>query len=112
VLADGGNPSVGGYLFRQALAGGARAAARPVAGLAVGQRADLLALDPDHPDLYGKRGDAVLDSLIFCNHGASPIRDVLCGGRWVIRERRHAAEAAIGQSYRAALRALLDEESP
>jgi formimidoylglutamate deiminase len=107
LVNDGGN-SVGGYLYRQALAGGACASGRPIAGLAEGQRADLLVLDPQHPDLYGKRDDALLDSLIFSNHGAPPIRDVMSGGKWVVRAGRHADDERNDAGYRHALSSLLD----
>ncbi len=99
--------SVGAYLYNQALAGGANASGRPIAGLAVGQRADLIVLDDQHPDLYGKHGDALLDNLIFANHGASPMRDVMAGGKWVVRQGQHADEEAAAAAYRNALHGLL-----
>jgi len=108
VLTDTGGNSVGGYLYRQALAGGARASGRPIAGLAAGQRADLLVLDGQHADLCGKRRDALLDSLIFASHGATPIRDVMSGGQWVVRDGRHAGEEKNAAGYRQTLQKLLD----
>jgi formimidoylglutamate deiminase len=108
VLIDAGGSSVGGYLYRQALAGGACASGRPIAGLAAGQRADLLVLDDQHADLYGKRCDALLDSLIFASHGTTPIRDVMSGGKWVVRDGRHAGEERNVAGYRQALQMLLD----
>jgi formimidoylglutamate deiminase len=107
LVNDDGN-SVGGYLYRQALAGGACASGRPIAGLVAGQRADLLVLDAQHPDLHGKRDDALLDSLIFSNHGAPPIRDVMSGGKWVVRGGRHADDEKNAAGYRHALSNLLD----
>jgi formimidoylglutamate deiminase len=107
VLAGGDGGSVGAYLYRAALHGGAVAAGRPVAGLAPGQRADLLVLDDTHADLCGKRGDRVLDSFVFCNHAAAPVRDVLCGGRWVVRHGCHPQQAASAAAYAGALRELL-----
>jgi formimidoylglutamate deiminase len=116
ILADE-HGAVGGYLYRAALHGGALASGRPVAGLAVGQRADLLVLDAAHPDLCGRRGDRLLDSLIFCNHAPPPVRDVMCGGRWMVQNGRHALEDASGIAYAGALRELLagrayDKENP
>ncbi len=107
MLIGADDNSVGAYLYRQALHGGAMASGRPVAGLAAGQRADLVIVDQAHPDLYGKRDAQILDSLIFCRHGASPIRDVMAGGRWVVREGRHAGEEASAAAYRNALLDLL-----
>ena len=102
---DGG--SVGAVLYREALVGGARASGRPIGGLAVGQRADLLVLDANHPSLLGRWRDAWLDAYIFCAHG-SPIRDVMVGGQWVIRDRRHAREERIAQRYAHALQQLTE----
>ena len=107
VLAGGDGASVGATLYTAAVAGGARAAARPVDGLAIGRRADLVVLDGAHPDLAGKRGDRALDSLVFCQHGNTPVRDVLAGGRWVVRNGRHDHEEATASAYRAALQSLL-----
>jgi formimidoylglutamate deiminase len=76
--------------------------------LAAGQRADLLVLDDQHADLYGKRCDALLDSLIFASHGTTPIRDVMSGGKWVVRDGRHAGEERNVAGYRQALQMLLD----
>ena len=108
VLLDAQGSSVGAHLYTQALAGGAAASGRPVAGLAVGQRADLLVLDDTHPDLCGKNRDQLLDSFIFCSHGPTPVRDVLSGGRWIVQHRRHIHEEVSAIAYRAALHGLLN----
>jgi len=107
VLVGASGNSVGGYLYRAALAGGAQASGRPIAGLALGQRADLLVLDDAHPDLYGKQGDALLDSLIFSNHGNCLVREVMTGGKWVVRNGRHAGEETSAADYRQTLQDLL-----
>lgn len=106
VLAAAGGSSVGAYLYVQAVRGGALASGRPVAGLAVGQRADLLVLDTMHPDLYGKEDDQLLDSLIFCNHASSPIKHVMTGGHWVVRDGHHAGEKAGMSAYAEVLKDL------
>ena len=103
VMAPAADSSVGETLYRQALAGGAQASGRPVGGLAVGQRADLVVLDPNHPSLLGRERDAWLDAYVFCAHG-NPVRDVMVGGEWVIRDGRHALENVIAQRYAVALR--------
>lgn len=108
VLVGSGSSSVGAYLYGEALRGGAAASGRPVAGLATGQRADLIVLDDAHPDLCGKHGDRLLDSFIFCNHAHAPLRDVMTGGRWVVQDGRHAREETSSAAYRDALRGLLD----
>jgi formimidoylglutamate deiminase len=96
IAASAAEPSPGLALYRAAVAGGARASGRPVAGLAIGQRADFLVVDAD-----GHAPEALLDALVF-GGGANPVRDVYVGGRQVITGARHADEDAIGAAYRAA----------
>lgn len=107
VLANQESSSVGANLYEQALAGGAQASARPIGELSMGKRADFLVLDEQHPDLYGKEGDSLLDSLIFCNHATTPILDVIAGGKWLVRQGRHSNEETTAEAYRVALGHLL-----
>ncbi len=97
--------SIGGILWRASLAGGAQALGQPIGAVAVGRRADFLALDRAHPCLAGHMGDGLLDALVFAG-GTAAIRHVMVGGRWVVREGRHPAEERIAENYRAALRRL------
>ncbi|WP_024304292.1 formimidoylglutamate deiminase [Pseudogulbenkiania sp. MAI-1] len=106
-LASADAPVVADRLYAQAVAGGALATGRPVAGLAVGQRADLLVLDAEHPNLAQRVADQLLAGLVFCQHGETPIRDVYAGGRRIVAERRHVSEVAAAQGYRQALAELL-----
>ena len=85
--------------------GGAQAAGRPVGALAAGRRADLLVLDSDHPNLDGAAPADVLGSFVFCGND-NLVRDVLAGGRWVVRDGRHMAQDAIAQRYKQALTEL------
>jgi formimidoylglutamate deiminase len=107
ILVSDSGGSVGAYLYGGAVRGGAAATGRQVAGLEVGQRADLVVLDDAHPDLLGRDEDALLDSLIFCNHGPTPVRDVMTGGKWVIQDRRHRHQEASMAAYGAAVKGLL-----
>jgi formimidoylglutamate deiminase len=102
VAATASCPSVGATLYRAALAGGAKASGRPIAGIAPGQRADLLVLDPDAPFLVGKTGDALLDGFVFGGN-ANPVRDVYVGGRRIITAGRHSGELAALERFRRAL---------
>jgi len=106
-LLTGGaaDPSVGSALYRGALAGGARALGRPVGSLAPGCRADLVVLDGGCPALLGKPDELLLDALIFAGN-ENPVRDVMVGGRWLVRERHHAEEAGILARYKATLAVL------
>jgi formimidoylglutamate deiminase len=100
-------PHCGARLWQAALAGGAQALGRKIGRLAPGHRADLIRLDADHPVLTGRRGPTLLDSLVFAGN-ASPVRDVMVGGRWRVKDGRHVARDEVGRRYRAALRRLCD----
>jgi formimidoylglutamate deiminase len=104
---------IGQYLWQTALRGGAHAAGRKVGALAEGLRADLLVLDGSHPNLDGVHEADVLGRFLFCGND-NLVRDVLCGGRWVVQGGRHVAQEAIAQRYRQALSELreLREVSP
>ncbi|MEM8512911.1 formimidoylglutamate deiminase [Massilia sp. MP_M2] len=97
--------SVGDYLWQAALTGGAQATGRRVGALAAGRRADLLVLDAQHPNLDGVDHAEVLGRMVFCGND-NLVRDVLCGGRWVVQGGRHRAQEAIAARYRQALRDL------
>ena len=105
VLRVGATASVGAGLYRAALAGGARALGRPLGRLAPGCRADLLVLDGAHPLLAGKTGDRILDTYVFSG-GSALIRDVLVGGRHVVREGHHPEAASAAEGFARVMRAL------
>jgi formimidoylglutamate deiminase len=101
VAATADQPHTGRALWGGALLGGAKAAGRPAGRLAPGFRADLVVLDPDHPSLAGRAGDRALDGFLFAP--GSPVRDVMVGGAWRVRDGRHPAEAAVARAYRRAM---------
>jgi formimidoylglutamate deiminase len=98
----GRSESTGLALWQAAVAGGAQALGRRAGALAAGYRADLLVLDAAAPSLYRREGDALIDSFVFASE-TTAVRDVMVGGRWVVRERRHAAEHRIAANFRRAL---------
>ncbi len=100
-LAPAGG-SVGRHLFDGACAGGARALGIAPAALAPGGRADIVVFDPNHPALYGRSGDALLDSWIF-GAATSPVRDVFALGRHVVRDGQHVARETIEAAFRRAV---------
>ncbi|MEO3435249.1 formimidoylglutamate deiminase [Inquilinus sp. CAU 1745] len=101
-------PSIGAGLYRAALAGGAQAMGRDIGRIAKGARADFVVLDPDHPALVEREGDALLDALIFAATGPTPVRDVMVGGRWRVKEGHHEDEEDVLNLYRATVRKLKD----
>ncbi len=98
VLGDAPHASVGATLYRRALAGGAQALALPCGRLAPGCRADLVVLDPECAALAGRRGDVLLDAWVFAGD-ARAVRDVMVGGRWVIRDGRHDREEPVREQF-------------
>ncbi|WP_456425137.1 formimidoylglutamate deiminase [Rhodocaloribacter sp.] len=102
VLRREGFASVGLGLYGAALEGGAQALGRPVGRIAPGCRADLVVLDAEHPLLYGKTGDDVVDTFVFSG-GCELVRDVIVGGRHVVRDGRHEREDAVAARYRHAV---------
>jgi formimidoylglutamate deiminase len=91
VLADKRDPHVGTRLWRDAARHGAQAIGQPAGTIEVGRRADWLVLDGTHPSMAGSVPDNALDHLVFAG-GSAAIRDVMVAGRWVVKDRRHAAE--------------------
>jgi formimidoylglutamate deiminase len=96
--------SVGETLWGDALFGGAQAAGVALGALEAGEgtaasRADLLVLDENSALLAARGADAVLDTFLFA--GNTPlVRDVMAGGRWVVRDFRHSDEERIAARYR------------
>ncbi|SFU89002.1 formimidoylglutamate deiminase [Pseudoduganella namucuonensis] len=97
--------NVGDFLWQGALRGGAQAAGRPVGALEAGRRADVIVLDGEHPNLYGLAADEVLGGFVFSGND-NLVKDVMVGGRWVVRGQRHAAQQAIAARFRQTLAEL------
>ena len=90
VLATAEQPSVATAMTLAAVAGGAQASARPVAGLAAGQQADLLVLDAQHLLLRDLPSpEAMLSAHVFASHRQSALLQVWVGGRLKVQSRRH-----------------------
>lgn len=105
VAAGGPDRSTGARLWQDAALGGARALGLRSGALVAGSRADIVVLDGDSPLIAERDGDAILDSLVFAGN-VSPIRDVMVGGRWAVRDGCHPLEAESAEAYRRALARL------
>jgi cytosine/adenosine deaminase-related metal-dependent hydrolase len=96
-------------LYDAARSGGAQALALDAQarspGLAAGQTADIVVLDPAHPALVGRTGDAVLDAWVFAAGHA--VRHVFAAGRHVVIGGRHIGADAIRARYAATADRLL-----
>jgi formimidoylglutamate deiminase len=99
--------ATGANLFKRALAGGTQAAGRKVGALAAGHRADFVVLDSEHAVLFGRSGDTLLDSWIFSGN-VTPVRDVIVGGQWLVREGVHVHEEQALAGYKRTVKKLTD----
>jgi formimidoylglutamate deiminase len=106
IAASADQPHPGARLWQAALAGGAQALGRRIGRLAPGCRADLIRIDDRHPILAGRQGDRLLDSLVFSGN-ANLVRDVMVGGRWLVRDGRHIRGDEIAAAYRATVAGLV-----
>jgi formimidoylglutamate deiminase len=104
LLAREPGNATGGDLYRAALAGGAQALGVQ-AGLKVGAPADIVSLDPDHPILAGRSGEAILDSFVFAGRGL--VDSVWRGGATLVSNGRHHRRGEIALRYRQVLEKLL-----
>jgi len=105
VLAPGDGQSTGRWLYEQSLRGAAQALG-VTTGLQAGAPADLVELDPDHPALIARDGDALLDSWMFAARNGA-VRSVWRQGRQLVRDGRHPQREAVAARFAAALRPLL-----
>lgn len=105
LIAREAGRSSGAALWRGALTGGARALGA-AAGLAVGHAADFITLDMGHVSLAERRGDAVLDGLVFAA-GRTAIDGVWRRGVQVVAGGRHQHREAVAERYRGVLARLL-----
>jgi formimidoylglutamate deiminase len=106
LVVQEGIAAVGTTLWLEAAQGGASALGRAMGAIAPGQRADLVVLQGDHPDLAARSGDGIANSLLFSGtHGL--VTDVMVGGNWVVRGGRHAGQDRAATGFCAAVAALL-----
>ena len=102
VLAGGDQRSTGRHIFELALAGGAQACGRQIGQIEPGYRADMIVIETDHPLLFNRREDALLDSWIFSGN-SNLVRDVYVGGKAVIKDGIHAMDQEISLRFRRVL---------
>ncbi len=96
----------GRLLYDLALSGGARSLSQPTGAIRPGLRADLIELDPDHPALVAHSADTILDAWIFSGPPGA-VRNVMVGGRWLVRDGRHIHRDAITRDFRAAMTSVV-----
>ena len=109
VTADVAQPQVATAMGLAAVRGGAQAAGRPIAGLAVGQQADFVVLDAAHASLAGLAAPEMLAGHVFASHRSSAVQSVYVGGRAVVRDGQHGQRRLAIDGFVAARRQLLQE---
>ncbi len=102
VLISDAIANTGRNLLDGALEGGAQACGRDIGRIAAGSRADFVVLDHDHPRLYGRTKDDLIDSWIFSGNSIL-VRDVYIGGVKLIDQGHHVDEESIAHNYRTTL---------
>lgn len=105
LIQDHDIPSVGGMLYDRALAGGAKAMGRKTGRIETGYRADFVVLDNELPFMEGKLRDHALDAAIFASN-ENPVKHVMAGGRWVVRDKQHKREEQILKNFRDVMRKI------
>lgn len=95
VLATAEQPHVATAMLLQSVAGGAQAAARPVAGLAAGQRADCVVLDADHVALAALMPEDMLSAHLFASNRSSAVASVWTAGIERVRGQHEQHDAAV-----------------
>jgi cytosine/adenosine deaminase-related metal-dependent hydrolase len=105
VLSPQEGLSSGRWLFEQSLQGAAQALG-VTTGLQPGAPADVVELDPQHPALIARDGDAWLDSWVFAARNGA-VRSVWRGGRELVRQGRHLQRDAVAARFAHALRGVL-----
>jgi formimidoylglutamate deiminase len=91
----------------EAVAGGAQASGRSIAGLAEGQQADFVVLDAGHPTMDGLGSpDLMLSAHVFASDRRSAIGSVWTAGRRRVHGGRHSLHATAAQDFAAVRRSL------
>ena len=91
--------STAAALLQSAVAGGSAAAGMPLAGIAVGQRADFAVVDTDAPALAGVPATHLLDALVFSSPSRDMTRVVVAGRDAAVHADRGAYEQAVGSLW-------------
>ncbi|MDA3856745.1 MAG: formimidoylglutamate deiminase [Roseovarius sp.] len=101
-----GEGSVGDTLYTSAARGGAQALGRGAGEIAVGELADLTAIDSKATALCALRRDQLLDGLVFAARDGV-VTDVWSAGRHTVQSGRHIRRDEITSAYRSAMQSLM-----
>ena len=99
VLGNARHPQVATAMTLQAVAGGAQAAGRAIAGLAAGQQADFVVLDAQHAALAGLPAESAHAGHVFASHRSCAIAEVWVAGKQQVASGRHALHESAKQGF-------------
>ena len=105
VAAIQSQPHTAARLWSAAARGGAQALGLGSGAIAEGARADLVMLDLEHPSFAGRDAAKSLDTYVFVA-GCGAVRDVMAGGKWVVKSGHHALEETALAGWRQALASI------
>lgn len=91
-IVAGAQGSTGENLFTNAVAGGSQALGQKVGTIEVGQAADFILLDIEHPQLVGHT-DTLFDAFLFSGNRNS-IKQVMANGKWIEISENYASDFA------------------
>jgi len=107
VAATRAQPQVASAMTLAAVQGGAQAAGRAIGGIAVGQQADFVVLDAQHPALQGLTAPDMLSAHVFASHRSSAIGAVWVSGQQRVTDGRHFLHRSATTGFVAARTQLL-----
>ena len=107
VAATAAQPQVASAMTLAAVQGGAQASGRSIGGIAIGQQADFVVLDAQHPSLQGLRAPDMLSAHVFASHRSSAIDAVWAGGQQRVASGRHILHTSASAGLVAARSQLL-----
>jgi formimidoylglutamate deiminase len=102
VMTSDTQPHNGREIYEAVLSGGAQALDKKTGRIEKGCRADFIAIDMDNPVLAEKSSDQLLDAMIFATN-QNPVKDVIAGGKHVIKNYRHEKEAEIFEKFKSVI---------
>ena len=101
-----GEGSVGDTIYTGAAKGGAQALGRGAGEIAVGELADVVAIDSAAPSMCALRQDHILDGLVFAAKD-DVVTDVWSAGRHAVQSGRHVKRDDIVAAYKLAMQSLM-----
>jgi len=96
---------VSGYLYGNALSGGARALGQKIGKIEKGYKADFIVLDSTDPMIGSARQEFILPRAIFACR-AFPVKDAYIGGKRLVQDGKHLKREKARRDFLDVLKAL------